>query len=85
MSRLVDGDLALRLSAAGTERLNLLDDIETVGNLAKDDVLAIEPRGSNSGDEKLRSVAIESWFVSRHWEHGGEVNVSPRHTCWHQR
>jgi hypothetical protein len=29
-----------------------------VGNLAENDVLAIEPRGDDSGDEELRAVAV---------------------------
>jgi hypothetical protein len=44
------------LGAGGLERL---DDVEGVGvgDLAEDDVAAVEPRGDNGGDEELRAVA----------------------------
>lgn len=71
-SRLVNGDLLLRLSTAATEVLNCLDDIETIGNLAKDDMLAIEPRCNDGGDKELGSVAIEKWCVNRYSVEGGE-------------
>ena len=29
-----------------------------IGDLAENDVLAIEPRGDDSGDEELRAVAV---------------------------
>jgi hypothetical protein len=38
---------------------NLLDDIVTLDNLAKDGVLTIQPRSLGGGDEELRSVAEE--------------------------
>lgn len=48
-------------TGARAERLDLLDDLEggIVGNLAEDDVLAIEPRGHNGGDEELGAVAAD--------------------------
>lgn len=53
----VNGDLLLGLAALATEALNLLDNVHTLFNLAEDDVLAVEPRGHNGGDEELGSVA----------------------------
>lgn len=46
-------------AGGGTERLDLLDDVHglSVSDLAEDDVLAIEPRGDNGGDEELGAVA----------------------------
>lgn len=74
-SRLVDGDLLLGLSTAATELLNGLDDIETIGNLAEDDMLAIEPRCNDGGDKELRPVAIENWCVNRHSVNGETKGV----------
>jgi len=46
----------------GTTGLNRLDDAVglsvAVGNLAKDDMLAIKPRCDNGGDEELGAVAM---------------------------
>lgn len=55
-----DLDGALGLAGAGAEGLDLLDNLEgrVVGNLAEDDVLTIEPRGHNGGDEELGAVAL---------------------------
>jgi hypothetical protein len=52
-------DLVLNLTRAGTGGLKLLDDVQAlaVGNLTEDNVLAIEPRGDDGGDEELRAVA----------------------------
>lgn len=46
---------------AAAEGLELLDDLHgrLVSNLAEDDVLAIEPRGDNGGDEELGAVAVD--------------------------
>ena len=46
-------------TAGGTASLDGLDDTLglLVGNLAEDDVAAIEPRGDDGGDEELRAVA----------------------------
>ena len=48
-------------TAGGTASLDGLDDTLglLVGNLAEDDVAAIEPRGDDGGDEELRAVAVE--------------------------
>jgi hypothetical protein len=47
-------------AAPGTGRLQSLDNPHRllVGDLAKNDVLAIEPRGDDSGDEELGAVAV---------------------------
>ena len=46
-------------TAAGASGLKSLDNIQRllVGNLAEDDVLAIQPRSDDGGDEELRAVA----------------------------
>lgn len=53
--------LVLDRAAAGPAGLNGADNLHGLdvafGNAAKDDVLAIEPRGDNGGDEELGSVA----------------------------
>nr|XP_003188721.1 hypothetical protein ANI_1_1028064 [Aspergillus niger CBS 513.88] len=52
-----DGGLDGRADGAGggAESLDLLHDLHGlgIGNLTEDDVLAIEPRGDNGGDEEL--------------------------------
>ncbi len=47
------------LAAPGAGQLQSLDDLHrlVVGNLAEDDVAAIEPRGDDGGDEELGAVA----------------------------
>lgn len=66
-----DGGLGSGADGAGrgAEGLELLDNLHgaLVSNLAEDDVLAIEPRGHNSGDEELGAVAMteqKKWNVS---------------------
>jgi hypothetical protein len=51
--------LVLCLSAGAAGGLDELDNLHglLVGNLAKDDVLAIEPRGDDGGNEELGAVA----------------------------
>jgi len=64
-----DARLALCGTVLGTTGFNCLDDAVrvsiAVGNLAKDDMLAIEPRGDNGGDEELGAVAMETVRKSR--------------------
>lgn len=47
------------LSGAGASGLETLDDLQRllVGNLSKDDVLAIQPAGDDGGDKELGAVA----------------------------
>jgi len=56
-----DGGLELVLDLAGTRSgtFEILDDLHAgvIGNLAEDDVLAIEPRSNDGGDEELGTVA----------------------------
>lgn len=56
-----DGGLDVRAdsTAARAKSLDLLDDLEgsVVGNLAEDDVLAVQPGGHDGGDEELGAVA----------------------------
>lgn len=49
-------DLPGLTSGAGTVRLNSPDKVSTINNLTKDNVLTIEPRGGNGGDEELGAV-----------------------------
>jgi hypothetical protein len=52
-------DVAAEGAGGGAESLDLLDDLHglVISDLAEDDVLAIEPRGDNGGDEELGAVA----------------------------
>ena len=47
--------------------LNSLDDVHggLVGNLAEDDVAAVEPAGDDGRDEELRAVAAGRGIVSK--------------------
>jgi hypothetical protein len=51
--------LVLDGTTAGASSLKSPDDVHglLVSDLAENDVAAVEPRGDNSGDEKLRTVA----------------------------
>lgn len=61
-----DGGLDVGADGTGVaaESLDLLDDLEgsVVSDLTEDDVLAVEPRGHNGGDEELGAVAV-NWLV----------------------
>ena len=67
-ARVNDGGLLAVLDStrAGASGLKSLDDAQGlgVGNLAEDDVAAIEPRGLDGGDEELGAVAVQE-YVSR--------------------
>jgi hypothetical protein len=54
-------DVGADRAGAGTESLDLADNLHgsIISDLAEDDVLAIEPRGDDGGDEELRAVAEE--------------------------
>ena len=47
-------------ATAATKGLDLLNGLPRllIGNLAEDNMLAIEPRGDNGGDEELGAVPI---------------------------
>lgn len=74
-------------AGGGAEGLDLLHHSHGLGvsDLAEDDVLAVEPRGDNGGDEELGAVAIEEkemvsvpvWRKPR--------SPSGKLTCWDQR
>lgn len=53
-------------AGGGTEGLNLLHDRHGLGvsDLAEDDVLAVEPRGDDGGDEELGAVAATRGTMS---------------------
>lgn len=56
----VDDDRAVLLrngSLRVTEGLNLTDNVQTIGHLAEDDVLAVQPAGLHSGNEELGAVS----------------------------
>ncbi len=50
---------------AGADGFHLADNIVAIDNLAKDDVLAVEPVSSGSADEELRSVSVGSCIRHR--------------------
>jgi len=64
LAGLDDGGGFLVLDGAGVAAAGLdgLDDALRldiiVGNLAEDDVLAVQPGGNDGGDEELRAVAV---------------------------
>nr|BAH79726.1 cyclophilin [Babesia bigemina] len=51
-------DLFAGGAAAGAVLLHLLDDVHAAGDLAEHDVLAVEPRALNGGDEELAAVGV---------------------------
>lgn len=53
-----DDDLGGRGARAGAHSLNGLDDIHAIDNLAEHDVLAVQPRGLDGGDEELGAVRV---------------------------
>lgn len=79
-----DGDLGLGLCQSAPHRacvtspgltarvgalaLNLLDEVLALDDLAEDDVLAVEPRGDDGGDEELGSVGVGSGVGHRQEE-----------------
>lgn len=69
-----DRVLILETASVGTADINSFDDTYTVfillGDLAKNDVLAIEPRGHDSGDEKLGAIGVGASIG-----HGEEVRL----------
>lgn len=58
LTRVGDDELGLGGTGLGTERLNLLDNVKTVNNLTKDNVLAIQPWAWDGGDEELGAVGV---------------------------
>lgn len=60
LTRLVDGDLGMSGARSRAQRLNLLDNIETVSDLTEDNVLAVQPRAGDSGDEELGAVGVRT-------------------------
>ncbi len=54
----VNGNLGRSATALGTVALNLLDDIVSFNDLAKDNVLSVQPSGLGSADKELRSVGV---------------------------
>lgn len=55
-----DLDSCLLTSGVGSEALDLLDKVGALGDLTEDDVLAVQPRGDDGGDEELGSVGVGS-------------------------
>lgn len=53
-------------TGGGAKSLNLLHDVHggSISDLTENDVLAIEPRGDNGGDEELGAVAAEKKTTS---------------------
>jgi len=55
----------LDLAASTASSLESLDDVQGlfIGDLAEDDVLAIEPAGDDGSNEELRAVAVgDGWL-----------------------
>lgn len=53
-----NGDLLGNLAGTGAKLFNGSDEFHTLGDFAKDDVLAVQPTARNSGDEELTSVGV---------------------------
>jgi len=60
LSRVSDGNLSRGLSALGSIAFDLLDDIHTIDDLAKNDVLSVQPLGLGGGQEELGAVGVSS-------------------------
>lgn len=59
-TRVLDRDVSLGSTRVGTVRLDLLDQIHTVLDFTKDDVLSVQPRGLYGGDKELGAVGVGS-------------------------
>jgi hypothetical protein len=55
-----DDDLGRRGAVLAAELLNGAHDVEALGDLAENNVLAVEPRSLDGGDEELRTVGVGS-------------------------
>lgn len=64
-TRLGDLDTAAGLAAARALSLDGLDDVHAVNDLAKHDVLAVEPAGDNGRDKELRAVRVGAGVCHR--------------------
>src|SRR5689334_13759289 len=63
------GNRFARLTArVGAKGLNLLDEVLAGDDLTEDDVLAVEPRGDDGGDEELGAVGVGSGVGHREEE-----------------
>ena len=56
LSAVLDGDGAAGLATVGTLGLDLLNNVLSLEDLAKDDVTAIEPGGLDGGDEDCCNI-----------------------------
>lgn len=55
-----DDDLLGGSTRVATQLLNILDDVLSLNNTTKDDMLAIQPRAGDGSDEELASVGVGS-------------------------
>ncbi len=60
MTAVGDDDLLASLARLGAVALDLLDDVHALGHGAEDDVLPVQPRRVDSGQEELRAVGVLS-------------------------
>lgn len=58
LATLLDDNLLGQGTGLRTSSLNLLNNIVTVNHLTKHNVLAVQPRAGNGGDEKLGAVGV---------------------------
>ena len=70
-------DGGLDLASAATGGLEFLDHLHAlgIGNLAKDDMLAIQPGSDNGSDEELRAVASGTFSIAVKRKKMGSTNV----------
>ena len=70
----------VNLAGSGASGLEGLDNVHglVIGNLAEDDVLAIQPAGDNGGDEELGAVAVDCVSVcGSGWQKSGAYVFGP--------
>jgi hypothetical protein len=58
LAGLLNGDGLRGLAGLGSDTLDGLDNVETLLDLAEDDVLAVQPGGLDGADEELGAVAV---------------------------
>ena len=71
MARIGNSDSLRRLARLRADSLDGLDNVHTLDNLAKDNVLAVEPRRLGGAQEKLRAVRVRASI-----SHGQDARAS---------
>ena len=77
-SRLDDYNRLGRCSRWATDCLNFVDNIHSLNNFSKDNMLSIKPWGLGCGDEELRSISICSSIGLNQYSVSYEVGLITR-------